>query len=736
MRGIVQGVGFRPFVLRLARRCDVRGWVRNEADGVWIHAEASGEQLARFLEALRSEAPPAARIVDVRATPTAPSNAPDFAITSSESGAGATTAISPDLCVCPDCLREMRDPRDPRFAYPYINCTNCGPRFSIVLRLPYDRENTVMRDWPLCPVCHEQYADPADRRFHAQPIACPRCGPCYQLFAEGALQAQRDEAIRAAAQRLARGEILGIKGVGGYHVACDARNARAIEQLRARKFRKEKPFALMAASLAQAHELVALTPRAADWLLSVARPIVLAPRRGDLTGVAPGLNELGVMLPYAPLHELLFDAGAPSPLVLTSANRSAEPIAFEDDDARSRLGPLCDALLIGQRPIARRVDDSVVAVRGSHELVLRRARGLAPRAAARLPSQRPILAVGADLKNCVALNVDGELLVGPHIGDLDDAATREAFERAIDDLLAMYDVDPATLIVAHDAHPQYFSTRYALARPAARRVAIQHHAAHVAATLVERGEFDRRAVGLALDGTGYGTDGAIWGGEVLVGSAKDGFSRHAHLRYVPLPGGDAATRRPVQCAAAYLATAEPEALLRPPFDFPPTFLDAVRMVNSGMRCFVSSSTGRLFDAAAAVLGFTREISYEGQAAIWLEQLALPVAPAEPYDLEPLHPASLIERLVQERRADVALSRIAARFHGTVIRWFADAARAALHADADGVVLTGGAMQNSILLAGLTAELEPAAPVLVSRELPVNDGGICAGQAALAVFAPT
>ncbi len=793
IRGLVQGVGFRPFVYHVAQALGVRGWVRNDADGVWIHAEARAAVLQDFVVRLRAEAPPAADIRMIDAAPADFTHAQEFRIIASVAAAAPTAEIAADLAICADCLRELFTPGDARCGYAYINCTHCGPRYSIIRRLPYDRAHTTMAEWPLCPACRAQYEDPRERRFHAQPVACPACGPDYTLGILGAVGssavgvgatsasaapftaiANGADAIAQTAARLRAGQIIGIKGIGGYHVACDARNTVAIAALRARKFRKEKPFALLVGSLAQAHELVMLDPAAEALLTSVARPIVLAPVRGappiamptatssvtdiagdancaaaanspysiDLAGIAPGRSELGVMLPYTPLHHLLIAAGVPLPLVLTSANRSDQPIAYEDDDARRRLAGICDALLIGQRGIARRVDDSVVTTRRGRPFMIRRARGYAPRPVAQIPSEQPILAVGGDLKNALALVVHGTAYVSQHLGDLDDDATRRSFRETITDLLAMYAVSSDELIIAHDAHPQYAATRCAQELPCARRVAVQHHAAHIAATLAEAGQFERRVVGLALDGTGYGDDGAIWGGEVLIGSMATGFERRAHLPYVALPGGDAAARWPVQAAAAYLAEdAERLRLAAPLFAFPARFEQAVALVRSGVRCHPSSSAGRLFDAAAAVLGFTREITYEGQAAIWLEQLAQAASAAPPYasafvipenEHLPLSPRELLLQMISERRAGRPAEEIARRFHATLAEGFARAAREVLAREAlDAVVLSGGVCQNRLLLDAVADALEPHAEVLISQAVPVNDGGICLGQAAIA-----
>ncbi|USN98003.1 MAG: carbamoyltransferase HypF [Phycisphaeraceae bacterium] len=764
VRGVVQGVGFRPFVYRLAHEHGVKGWVLNGTDGVRIHAEGPVDVLDRFVGAIEREAPAAAAIASCRAEPAEPVGFDGFEIRHSVDAGTPTTRISPDLCICDDCARELRHRDDPRFGYPYINCTNCGPRYSIIRNLPYDRPATTMRDWSLCDRCAREYGDPLDRRFHAQPVACPECGPGYRLIDAGEVAsgvchgrvgragtsctparpgrpwhtgADASDAggpISEATAMLADGRILAVKGIGGYHLACDARNEHAVAALRERKFRKEKPFAVMARTIEEARELVELTEVHDRLLTSVTRPIVLAPSRVKLPGVAPGNDALGVMLPYAPLHLLLFDAGAPSPLVLTSANRSSEPIAYEDDDAFERLAGIADAFLVGERPIARRVDDSVVAVRRGSPFMIRRSRGYAPTPVAAIESDRPVLAVGADLKNSIALAVGGEVFVSQYIGDLGNAATDRAFQETIDDLLRMYAVDRRELVVVHDAHPQYVSTRLALGLEAAEHTAVQHHRAHIASVLAEHALPDERVVGVALDGTGFGDDGTIWGGEFFVGSVRAGFERVGSLAPVMMPGGDAAARFPPQALAAYQHTDnDVRTFLAPPFSLPRRYADAAKLVRAGVRCFETTSTGRLFDAAAAVCGFDREITHEGQAAIWLEQAAKRGTESITATETTLDPASLIRGLVRRRLDGAPIEDLAAWFHMAFARSIGD--KAGDFAAGYGcltVVLSGGVWQNELLLAVVADRLEAAGSrVLTNRAVPVNDGGVALGQAALA-----
>ena len=455
VRGVVQGVGFRPFVYRLAQAHMLSGWVLNGERGVEIHLEGTEEELAAFVEEMRDRPPAAAQIAEIEIEPAPWEGLSAFTIRESERLGRPTVRVSPDLPVCEECLAELFDPSDRRFGYPYINCTNCGPRYSVILALPYDRPNTTMRKWPMDRYCCEEYHDPGNRRFHAQPVACPECGPSYFLLEGMATISDGAGAIARAAQLLREGKIVAVKGIGGYHLACDARNAGANAALRERKYRKEKPFAVMARDLTAANSLIHMSPDTEALLLSAARPIVLDRARVELDGVAPGNEELGVMLPYTPLQHLIFAAGAPDALVMTSANRSSEPIAYGEDDALERLAGIADAFLIGERPIARRVDDSVARVGVFGPMILRRSRGYAPGAVAVLPTQQPVLAVGADLKNTITLVVNGEAFVSQHIGDLEHYQAFRAFEETVNDLISMYDVPWEDLLVAHDCHPQY-----------------------------------------------------------------------------------------------------------------------------------------------------------------------------------------------------------------------------------------------------------------------------------------
>ena len=740
VRGVVQGVGFRPFVYRLARANTLAGWVLNGAEGVEIYLEGTEPGLQAFVHDLKMQPPPAANIADIEVHPAAPVGLNEFTIRESQRRDRPTVRISSDLPVCDACLKELFDPADPRYGYPYINCTNCGPRYTVVVSLPYDRPNTTMKHWLLCEYCEVEYQNPANRRFHAQPVACPACGPAYYLRCNDEIVHGSEASIRKAVQLLNAGSIVAVKGLGGYHLACDARNSVSVAALRDRKYRKEKPFALMPKDLEVARSLVELSPEAEGLLMSSARPIVLAPMGANFSGVAPENNELGVMLPYTPLHHLLFAAGGPEVLVMTSANRSSEPIAYEDEEAVDRLSGIADAFLIGERPIARRVDDSVARVGAFGTAILRRARGYAPGAVAAIPSERPILAVGADLKNAITLVVDGQAFVSQHIGDLGHYESLRAFQETIQDLISMYEVRPEELVVVHDSHPQYVSTAHALGLGIPRSLAVQHHRAHIASVLAERAAWDTRVVGVSFDGTGYGDDGGIWGGEIFVGSVRTGFKRIAHLRSASLPGGDAAAEYPVQAAAGFLAQLDglPD-LTAAPFSFPRRYENARELVHKNVRTFATTSVGRLFDAVAALLGFTREITFEGQAAMWVEQLARGARLAEPYPFpligEELDFRPLLQSVIRDRLRGRDLAEIARAFQRGVAEGLRDAlVEICRSQNLSIVVLSGGVFQNELLLEDLKSLLEKEAlQIWTNHAVPPNDGGISLGQAAIAAF---
>jgi hydrogenase maturation protein HypF len=745
VRGVVQGVGFRPFVYRLACANTLKGWVLNAEEGVEIHLEGAETGLEAFVRELKSQPPPAACIAEIDVRPAEATGLHDFTIRTSQGRERPTVRISPDLPVCDECLKELFDPADPRYLYPYINCTNCGPRYSVVLALPYDRPNTTMKDWLLDDYCTAEYSNPGNRRFHAQPVACPACGPGYYLHPQ--LQPNKDEttggseaSIRRAAEILRSGGILAVKGLGGYHLACDARNPAAVAVLRDRKYRKEKPFALLVRDIELAHTLVELSVEAEALLTSVARPIVLAPARIELSGVAPENIELGVMLPSTPLHHLLFAAGAPEILVMTSANRSSEPIAYQDEDALQRLAGIADSFLIGQRPIARRVDDSVARAGAFGPVVLRRARGYSPGAVASLPAAGPVLALGADLKNTITLVVAGQAFVSQHIGDLDHYQSLHAFQQIIQDMVSMYEVRLDELLVVHDLHPQYLSTAHAATLGISQGHAVQHHRAHVASVLAERGEWTRRVIGVSFDGTGYGDDRSIWGGEIFVGSVQEGFERVAHLRRAALAGGDAAAHYPVQAAAGFLAQLDslPD-VLAGPFAFPERYQKAMELVRKDVRTFATTSVGRLFDAAAALLGFTREVTFEGQAAMWLEQLARSASLTEAYPFpfigRELDFRPLLQAVAEDRVRGRDMREIARSFQRGMAQGLHNALNVISRGHGlDTVVLSGGVFQNELLMEDLKSLLaNRPLQVWTNHAVPPSDGGISLGQGALAAF---
>jgi hydrogenase maturation protein HypF len=741
IRGAVQGVGFRPFVFRLARENSLSGWVLNGEDGVEIFLEGPEQSYLEFLSRLTQDAPPAAQLAKIEVLNCEPAGLRDFAIRESTRRDRPTVRILADLPVCDECLRELFDPSNRRYHYPYINCSMCGPRFTVIQRLPYDRPNTTMRAWPLCADCTGEYNDPGDRRFHAQPVACPACGPYYSLRTDGGIVSGNEASIHRAAALLRDGKILAVKGLGGYHLACDARNACAVSALRERKFRKEKPFALMAADAAIARSIVDLSADAEALLTSIERPIALAAARMNFAGVAPDNDELGVMLPYTPLHRLLFAAGAPEILVMTSANRSSEPIAYEDDEALARLSGIADAFLIGERPIARRVDDSVARA-GSHgSVVLRRARGYAPGAVAQIPSDRPILALGADLKNAITIVVSGQAFVSQHIGDLEYFESRLAFEQTIRDFVAMYEICWDELLVVHDAHPGYVSTAFAQDLAGCEKTSVQHHRAHVASVLAERQEWHKRVIGISFDGTGYGDDGTIWGGEIFLGSIAGGFERVAHLRPAALAGGDAAAQHPVQAAAGFLAQVpELPDLKTAPFYFPERYESALELIRKDVRTFATTSMGRLFDAAAALLGFTRELTFEGQAAMWLENLARRAPDVEPYPFpfedRELDFRPLLQAVAHDRVRGRDPAEISRAFHRGVTNCCTNLVNQVdPERETEAVVLSGGVFQNELLLENLKSVLAAdGREIITNRAVPPNDGGISLGQAALAAFA--
>jgi hydrogenase maturation protein HypF len=731
--GIVQGVGFRPFVHGLAGRLGLSGFVGNDERGVLIEAEGPAPALDALLHALRERPPPLAVVTGVVAARVPPRGDRAFSITASAAGGAAATLISPDTATCADCLRELRDPGDRRYRHPFINCTNCGPRFTIVTGVPYDRAATTMAGFPMCPDCAREYTDPADRRFHAQPVCCPACGPTLRSTAGAG------DPIRAAAGALRSGAVLAIKGLGGYHLAVLAADHRAVAVLRARKHREDKPFAIMAPDLDAVGVLCELDAAERTELGSRRAPIVLLRRHADAPvapAVAPGNAHLGMLLPYTPIHHLLL-AELAEPIVLTSGNVSDEPIAHRDDDAAQRLSGIADAFLTHDRPIRTRADDSVLRVVRGRTYPIRRSRGYAPEPIRlAIGAARPVLGCGAELKNTFCLLRGDEAFVSHHIGDLENAETLRAYVDGIGTLRRLLDVTPAVL--AHDLHPEYLSTKWAVEQGMAEQqdvelVGVQHHHAHLAGCLAEHGEAGP-AIGIACDGLGHGLDGTLWGGEIMDVSL-DRCTRLAHLEPVGLPGGTTAIRQPWRTAASWLRAAGAE-LPGLAARIGPEWATVQRLLDSPLPMPRTTSAGRLFDAVAALLGVRDRVNYEGQAAIELEQLAA-AGPVTGYPMAcdggQLRASDLVRAVVADLRSDVDTSVIAARFHhGLAGGLVAAAIAAAGSRGRDTVALSGGVFQNQLLLESVRSGLDTAGlRVLVHTRLPCNDGGISLGQVAVA-----
>jgi hydrogenase maturation protein HypF len=737
--GIVQGVGMRPFVYSLAERHGVSGWVLNDSRGVEIEAEGADGSVERFVRALSEEAPPLARITDVAASEIEPTGEVGFEIRTSASGESRRTLVSPDCSVCEDCLREMRDPADRRSGYPFINCTNCGPRYTIIRDVPYDREKTTMASFEMCPDCRAEYEDPRDRRFHAQPVACARCGPKVWLADASGRPVETDDPMARAADALGRGLVVAVKGLGGFHLACDATNEEAVRRLRARKAREEKPLAVMCPDLAAAGRLCEISPGEEALLSSIERPIVLMRKRSAevlAESVAPRNPYLGVMLPYTPLHYLLMEHG-PGVLVMTSGNVTDEPICHENEDAVRRLSGIADLFLLHDREIHIRTDDSVTRVLAGAPRPVRRARGYVPRPVFLEMDCPPVLALGPELKNTICLVRGREAFLSHHIGDLKNAAALASLKQAVGHLEGILEVEPGR--AACDLHPAYMSTRHAfeLGLPV---TAVQHHHAHIASCLAENG---RRGpvIGVALDGTGHGADGAVWGGEFLVADLE-GHRRAGHIEYVPLPGGDRAAEEPARMALAYLYAIHGAAAAE--LDLPVIermgrgkARTLCQMMEKGANSPPTSSAGRLFDAAAALAGLRDRMSYEGQAAMELEGAADP-------DEDGSWPCRVVERdgvlvvlakdivaaLVGDLARGAGAEALAARFHNSVLDMVVDVVkRLRERTGLAEVALSGGCWQNARLLAGAVERLGAEGfAVLTHTQVPANDGGVSLGQA--------
>jgi hydrogenase maturation protein HypF len=756
IRGAVQGVGFRPFVYRLATELELVGWVNNDSQGVQIEIEGDVTRLETFLDRLQREPPPRAVLHTIESDWRSPRGFTGFSIRHSDEQGAKSVVMLPDVATCGDCLGEVFDRKDRRFGYPFTNCTNCGPRFSIMRSLPYDRPNTTMVQFQMCPRCKSEYQQPLDRRFHAQPNACPICGPHVELWNSVGEVLGRDEAaLKLAAAALIEGKVLAAKGLGGFHLMVDARKESVVQTLRERKGRYEKPLAVMVRDLAAAHQLCNVTAPAESLLGSPEAPIVLMPIAEDASiapGTAPGNPQLGVMLPYTPMHHLLLNR-VDFPIVATSGNLSDEPICIDNQEALSRLHAVADCFLVHDRPIQRHVDDSVLHLVEGKAQPIRRARGLAPMPIILDRPAPAILAVGGHLKNVVALSVGERVFLSQHIGDMETPQAFAAFEAVIRDFLTIYDSEPE--LIAHDLHPDYAATRWALEMATRGGAAtlqllrgkatlgVQHHHAHLAACLAEN-QFAGTALGVTWDGTGYGTDGTVWGGEFLLGDARE-FRRVAHLRRFRLPGGDAAVKEPRRVALALLWEIWGDAA------FEQAELAPIRATNAHERRLLASmldrefqspltsSAGRLFDGVAALIGIQPRVSFEGQAAMALEFIADPdETGAYPTRLRPstvqtetleLDWGPLIEAVIEDSRKALDPGIIAARFHNALVEAIVAIAREIGEAR---VALTGGCFQNRMLTERAARRLrESGLDVLMHHQVPANDGGISLGQVAVA-----
>ncbi len=742
VNGIVQGVGFRPFIFQLAEQYGLKGEVGNTSSGVSIHIEGLAEQVASFEADICAKSPPLSYIVEISGQSDTVRNYAGFSIAKSKGGAKISTLISPDVSVCGDCLAELLDPDDRRYHYPFINCTNCGPRYTIIDDIPYDRPKTSMRHFKMCAACQSEYDDPNNRRFHAQPNACADCGPHVSLYDKRQNRIAPKDPIGKATELLKQGYILAIKGLGGFHLAVDAADTDAVRRLRNRKLREEKPFAVMAYDLESIRRYALVEAAEEKLLTSIQRPIVLLRKKNPnriSKEVAPNNKYFAVMLPYTPLHYLILKQGFAA-LVMTSGNLSEEPIAIDNDDAFNRLSSIADYFLIHNRDIYLRSDDSIVRNTAGAGRFLRRSRGFVPIPIFLKNEMPSILACGAELKNTICVTKQDKAFLSQHIGDLENLATYEFLKLTAAHLKRILDIDPE--IIAFDMHPDYLSTRFAQEQQAIHKIQIQHHHAHIVSCMAEH-KLEGPVIGLAFDGTGYGTDGAIWGGEILI-AAEDNFERCGHLAYVPMPGGTAAIQAPWRMAVSYLRNAYGKG-------FQELGLPVLKeieidkltiiseMITKGVNTPLTSSLGRLFDGVAAICGIRSQVNFEGQAAMELEMLAADTA-GSTYDYEWLSddtyqilPAPIILGVVKDLQDGKSVADISAKFHWTLICLFVDLCTVIRKdRDLNRVVLSGGVFQNSILLTGLINALEKRKfSVFSHQQVPTNDGGIALGQAVVA-----
>lgn len=751
--GIVQGVGFRPFIYSLARSLFLNGSVSNTGDGVVIEAEGTHEVLEVFLSRIRKDAPPLSYIKDISIENLEFKGYEDFKIETSISGNIKNTFISPDVSICGDCKRELFDVNDFRHLYPFINCTNCGPRFTIITDVPYDRPNTTMSGFVMCETCKAQYSDPHDRRYHAQPVSCSICGPKLLLLDRDGNTVTDDNAAGLAGSLLAEGYILAIKGLGGYHLACDASNPKVVYELRKRKHRDEKPFALMTANVETAIRHCLVNDNEKKLLESVKKPIVLLEKRPECSlpdDIAPGNRYLGIMLPYTPVHLLLFGS-CPDTLVMTSGNISSEPICYKDDNALTELHGIADYFLINNREIHIRTDDSVTRSFMGREYIIRRARGYVPMPVvtdtAILPvNSCSVLACGGELKNTFCLNKSNEFYLSHHIGDLENLETLQSFEEGILHFKRLFDIEPE--IIAYDLHPGYISTKYALSNAVGKKIGVQHHHAHIASCMAENG-LSGNVIGVAFDGTGYGEDGNIWGSEFFTGTYGS-YERAGHLEYVKMPGGDAAVREPWRMAVSYLYNCRSglpggidgsigNTILR---SIEPYKMDTViKMLENGFNCPATSSMGRLFDAVSALAGVRSTCSFEGQAAIELEYAACKGDNGEYgfiveklFGIYKISVTEMILGIINDAGKGISKGIISSKFHKTLVAMVNDiCCRLRSDTGYDRVVLSGGVFQNILLLSGCIKKLGSSGfHVFIHSRVPANDGGISLGQTVIAM----
>ena len=745
IQGIVQGVGFRPFIYQLAKNRNLTGYVTNTSQGVELEVEGEGEVIEDFIRAVQNEPPPLARITGIQAKAIPLAHDAEFTIHESIIQEERSALISPDTATCPDCLKELRDPSDRRFEYPFINCTNCGPRYTLIKDIPYDRDKTTMAAFTMCAECLEEYHSPLSRRFHAQPNACWKCGPGVFLHDGQGHPMEVSEPIRETARLLKEGWIVAIKGLGGFHLAVDAAQEEAVQRLRTRKHREEKPLAMMSRDLSTISRFARISEEEKEILLSKERPIVLLAKNLPnpiAPAVSPGNQYFGVMLPYTPLHHLLLEHDFIA-LVMTSGNLSEEPICLDNDEAFRRLKGIADYFLVHNREIYLRSDDSIVQRVSGRTRQMRRSRGFVPVPIFLKEPVSPILACGAELKNTICLTKDDRAFLSQHIGDLENLETLDFFKLTINHLKRILQIEPE--IIAYDLHPDYLSTQYALEQQGVRLIGIQHHFAHVVGCMAEHG-LDEKVIGLSLDGTGYGLDGRIWGGEILVGDLSS-FERRGHFAYLPMPGGAKAIKEPWRMAVSYLYQAYGEQLWEQPLPLlqkeDKSKIDTLlKMIRQGINCPLTSSCGRLFDGVAALIGLRERVAFEGQAAMELEMIQ-DGREASPYPWEItkedgvylIRTSVMIRGVVEDVTKGVPRGLISRRFHLTLVEVLTKAC--ILLRDDSGlekVVLGGGVFQNRTLLAGMEARLSEKGFQVFSKALvPSNDGGIALGQAVAAHY---